>query len=322
MESSVKLYGDICKILKPRSDKKKAELWKVLKSYNIRSLGDCCSYGECVNKFIDAKKIEGCKHTTLNSYISTTKQFKAFLGEKINIDEITKDDVRKFLGWLENERHISKGSLQQKLGVLKNWFTWLEAEGYVYKNPAKTIMLKIPKPRRHTLTSSDVEKLQNACRTIKEKALFNFLLNTGCRVSEVVGLKLESIDWDKKEAVVFGKGSKYRTVFFDDATKKLLLENQADNKSEYLFYNEKNVYKPIQRFAIGQCLHRLGKRAGLDRNIHPHLLRHTFATNALEKGMPLTTIQQILGHSDISTTTIYAETSIEKAKGEYDKFFN
>lgn len=326
MEGDVKLYGELCKILKPRGDKKKNEIWKVLKKYQIRSLCDNHSFEDGKQKFLEARVIEGCSKSTVNNYRNTISRLSKWFIEKEgkvpDLEEITKDDIRLFLAYLENEKHLRGSSISLTLGVLKNWFMWLEYENYIYKNPAKTIMLKTHKEPRHALTEEEMTKLFNSCRTIKEKALLNFLVNTGCRVGEVIKLKIKDVDFDKNEALVFGKGSKYRTVFFNDETKQLLKENLSYNKSEYLFCSEKNEYRPVERFAIGQCLHRLGERAGIERNIHPHLLRHQFATRALERGMPLTTIQKLLGHSDISTTTIYAETSLTKAKDEYNQYFN
>lgn len=323
MESDVKLYGEIMKICKPRSEAKQQELWSVLKKYSIRTICDSNSFDTGYTKFIEAKTCEGCSRATISGYKQTIRIFKEWYGDNLpNLEEITKDDVRSFISYCENERGMKKNSVAQYLGVLKNWFMWLEYENYIFKNPAKTITYKVPKCPRHAPNDDDMEAIYKACRTTKEKALVNFLESTGCRVSEVASLKLENVDFDHNRATVVGKGNKTRTVFFNDETKKLLKQNQKKNKSKYLFYSEKNEYRPIERFAIEACIRRLSERAMLDKPIVVHSLRHRFATKALENGMDLISIQKLLGHSDLSTTQIYAEKNIELIRSDYNKVFN
>lgn len=322
MTGDVKLYGEICKVLRPKSEKKQKQLWDIIRKYNIRTICDSSSFDTGYKKFMEAKTCEGCSKSTLNSYKNTINAFKKYLDKDItNLEEITKDDIRGFLSQQE-AKGKKKTSIAQNLGVLKNFFMWLEYENYIFKNPAKTIMYKVPKVQKHALTTDELESIYKNCRTIKEKALIHFLANTGCRVSEVTGLKLSEVDFDKNIATVFGKGSKTRQVFFNDETKKYLKANQKKNKSQYLFYSEKNNRKPIERFAVEACVRRLGERIGLDRNLHPHIFRHSFATNALNSGMNLIDIQKLLGHSDLSTTQIYAERNIENIRNEYNRVFN
>ena len=145
-----------------------------------------------------------------------------------------------------------------------------------------------------------------------------FLVSSGCRLSEVSGIRMEDVNWRDRSVVVHGKGNKDRKVYFSVRAKLMLEEYIARRKGgDALFVSVKTPYPAMQPRAIQRVLGLIGDRVGL--HVHPHLLRHTFATLALAGGMDITVIQRLLGHEDTKTTLIYAELSQRTIQYEYER---
>lgn len=271
-----------------------------------------------VAAFLTAKRIDGLSKKTLENYRYTLGIF----AERVNrtATKITADDLRGYIAWLSEERGLKDGSLATHINTLRSFFSWLCAEDIIRKNP----MRKIKSPRfdrgrsRRALSQEQMEKLREACQTCKEQALIEFLVSSGCRLSEAAGLRLEDINWRERSAVVCGKGNKSRTVYFSVRAKLMLEKYLRQRKGgEALFASVKTPYSAMKPRAVQRALKRLGERAGI--HVHPHLLRHTFATQALAGGMDITVIQRLLGHEDTKTTLIYAELSGEAIRYQYNK---
>lgn len=160
----------------------------------------------------------------------------------------------------------------------------------------------------------------DGCRGYKEKALVEFLVSSGCRVSEVAGLRVDDIDWRDRKCKVIGKGNKERTVYFSVRAKLMLQLYIAERRGgEALFASSRAPYEPLTDRGIEKMISKLGKRIGMERPLYPHLMRHTFASHALNCGMELTIIQHLLGHSDPKTTLIYAEIDPIRVQYEYNR---
>ncbi|MFQ9125643.1 MAG: tyrosine-type recombinase/integrase [Butyricicoccaceae bacterium] len=137
------------------------------------------------------------------------------------------------------------------------------------------------------------------------------LVSSGCRVSEVAGLRVDDIDWRDRKCKVIGKGNKERTVYFSVRAKLMLqLYIEGRKGGEALFSSSRAPYEPLSDRGIEKIISKLGKRIGMERPLYPHLMRHTFASHALNCGMELTIIQHLLGHSDPKTTLIYAKSTL------------
>lgn len=148
-----------------------------------------------------------------------------------------------------------------------------------------------------------------------------FLVSTGCRLSEVAQLNVADLDFNNRSVTVTGKGNKERPVYFSIRARLMLQEYIKERKGgEGLFVSSKTPYLPLKPRAIQRIIHGLSVRAGLDARVHPHLLRHTFATHALNSGMDVTAIQQLLGHENISTTQIYAAMNEDVIRHQYNKY--
>ena len=174
---------------------------------------------------------------------------------------------------------------------------------------------------REALTSREVEKLRIACGTnVRDNAVLELFLATGCRVSEVVGMNVEDIDLQVGCVKVLGKGQKERIVFFNDRALEYLERYLADRKTGAVILSSRAPYQGLKKNALENIIRRIAKRAGLGKRVFPHLLRHTFATRALNKGMPLPTLCDLMGHASVETTRIYAKNGVGKIKYEYDMY--
>lgn len=168
-------------------------------------------------------------------------------------------------------------------------------------------------------TDTEVEKLRDSVENKKEKALIEFLLSTGCRVSEATRLNISDINFDTGECVVFGKGHKERTIYINDKTLyylKKYLNSRKSDESQALFLNKRG--SRMQKGTCEKILHTISERAGV-KNVHPHRFRRTFATNLLKRGVPIEHVQKLMGHTTLDMTMHYCTVSQENIKFEYKK---
>lgn len=238
------------------------------------------------------------------------------------INEITKDQLKTYL--LE-QTHLKPQSIAFKIKFIRSFFRWAVDEGYIVKNPAVTIQepktgIRVPK----FLTEEDVENLRESCNDRRERAIFEFLYNTGCRIGEAVNVNINDINWDKNSLIILGKNNKEREVYFTIKCRiwlKKYLETREDD-CPAMFVTIRN---PIRRLSIDMMriiLKTVAERSGIDENVYPHRLRHSFATHLLDNGAPMEAIQQLLGHAKMSTTEIYAQLSGEHRRKIYKKYFH
>ena len=171
---------------------------------------------------------------------------------------------------------------------------------------------------KQSLTDEEFERLVLACKDRREIALIYFLVNTGVRVSELANLTLSNVDFDRKRALVLGKRSKQRYVYFDSRTKVRLMDYIEHDRKDVTFENGRMIYKPdapliasekggyhaIKKNAIERIIRNIGEKSMIMR-IHPHLFRATYATNMLKKGVDIQVIAKLLGHSKVETTSLY-----------------
>lgn len=269
-----------------------------------------------MERYIASLRLEGKSEATLEQYKRAIEK----LSESINkhFKDITTNDIRCHLARYQTLRKVCKSTLDNERRYLSAFFRWLTVEEYIEKNPMLRIKkVKSEKKIKKAFSDLELEKLRGACRTKREKALIEFFLSTGCRVSEVVGLDIDHVDFNKKECVVFGKGGKERTVYLSERCQYYLEEYLASRKKQGVLFSGKKEER-WSKAAIEKCLKNMGERAGV-RNVHPHRFRRTFATNALNKGMQLQYVQRILGHTSMDTTLIYCVVDTENMKMEHRK---
>lgn len=169
-----------------------------------------------------------------------------------------------------------------------------------------------------------MEYIRQACTTNREKAIVEFLYSTGYRVSELAVVKKSDIDWNKKSVHLFGKGKKHRTSYLNAKAEVTLLEylKNRNDESEYLFVSERKPYGQLKRCAIEKIVRQIAERAisQVKKPVSPHIFRHTTATTALNNGMPIEGISQLLGHESVGATMIYAKVSTEDVQIGHKKY--
>lgn len=292
----------------------------ILADYRItRETGREGDLRKRITAFLAAKKIDGLSAKTLKNYREMLLAFAS--REDKPTARISADDIREYIGTLA-ERGLKDSSIQTHINTLRSFFSWLDMEDMIKRNPMRKIKsLKIDRAKaRRPLTQEQLERLRDGCRSYKEKALVEFLVSSGCRLSETVGIRVDAVDWQGRSVTVLGKGGKERTVYFSVRAKLMLQEYLAQRKGgDALFASSRAPYSPMTPRAIEKAMQKIGERAEINQRIHPHILRHTFASNAINAGMDITIIQRLLGHTDPKTTLIYAELSPRTVRYEYEK---
>lgn len=317
MDAKKELLNRLCELIPERG----AEIETILAGYSIvrESQRERSNLKKRINVFLTAKKIDGLSAKTLKNYREMLMAFAVQVDK--HVTKITTDDIRAYIGYL-GERGLKDSSIQTHINTLRSFFSWLDMEDVIRKNPMRKIKsLKIDRAKaRRPLTAEQLERLRDGCRSYKEKALVEFLVSTGCRLSEAVGVRVDAVDWQGRSVVVLGKGGKERTVYFSVRAKLMLQEYLAQRKGgDALFASSRAPYEAMKPRAIEKAIQKIGERAGEARRVHPHLMRHTFASNALNGGMDITIIQHLLGHTDPKTTLIYAELAPRTVKYEYER---
>lgn len=278
---------------------------------------------EVVKIYLVCKKIEGLSQRTLDTYLRMLKLF--FREMKKPLPQITTNEIRVYLFGYQQQRGCSNRSLDKYRQYLASFFSWAADEGYVQCNPMRTIpAIKYEKKPRINLTQLELEYLRQSCQTPRERAIIEFLFSTGCRVSELSGVKMSDIDWTARTVHLFGKGSKHRTSFINakcEITLKAYLKTRSDN-CEYLFVTERKPYRQLKKDALEKIVRKVSSRTSseMQKHVTPHILRHTTATLALQNGMPIADISKLLGHEKIDTTMIYAHTCMESVQAGHRKY--
>ena len=276
--------------------------------------------GDTTGAFISAKRIEGCSEKTLSYY---RKTIEAMLnGISKSAQQITTNDLRKYLTSYQVQRRSSKVTIDNIRRILSSFFSWLEDEDYIVKSPVRRIhKVKTAKVVKDTYSDETLELMRDNCATARDLAMIDLLASSGMRVGEMVTLNREDINFNERECVVIGKGNKERLVYFDARTKIHLqkyLEGRADNDPA-LFVSLKAPYERLMIGGVETRLRELGRRLNIPK-VHPHKFRRTLATSAIDKGMPIEQVQQLLGHQKIDTTMHYAMVKQQNVKLAHRKY--
>ena len=292
------------------------------------------NFYDALNKFLRYLKLEKqySIHTSTN-YKRDINQFEKFLNEQYDyllndIGKVSQAVIREYLSTMIISG-ISRRSVARKLSALRSFFKYLFRQGDIQKTPTDNISApKLNKPLPKFLTIKEIDRLVNAIDrdTITGKriyALIEVLYSTGMRVSEVVNLKHEEIQWQDGIVRVIGKGKKERLVMLGSAALSMLKnyigDAGYDRKSsvEYVFRNK--FGRQLNVKTVQTDISTLAKVAGINRDVTPHVLRHSFATHMLDAGADLRSVQELLGHVSLSTTQIYTHVTPERLKKAYEK---
>lgn len=269
---------------------------------------------------------------TISSYLRDLEKFRIFLKNNSieNYCELSKEQILDFLQILYKNQ--SESSVSRILSTLRSFYKFLVIEKVCRKNPWVQVSSPI-KPIKIlvVLNIEEVKKFLESipCSTeleVRNKAMFEILYSCGLRVSELVNLRLQNIDFDEELLRFMGKGDKERITPVGDMgmlfLKKYLRTGrykiEKERKSDYVFLNKNG--KKMTRQGFWKILKKYARRLNIDKNLYPHIFRHSFATHMLQRGADLRTVQELLGHSSISTTEIYTNLDKEHIKEVYFRY--
>lgn len=273
-----------------------------------------------IELFLSAKRIEGCSEKSLKYYKATIKSMIDSISKEIK--HIQTDDIRNYLTEYQEQKKSSRVTIDNIRRILSSFFSWLEDEDYILKSPVRRIhKIKTVSSIKETYSDEALELMRDNCSEIRDLAMIDMLASTGMRVGEMVLLNRNDIDFNERECIVFGKGNKERIVYFDARTKIHLqnyLESRTDNNPA-LFVSLKSPHERLKIGGIEVRLREYGKKLGLQK-VHPHKFRRTLATMAIDKGMPIEQLQQLLGHRKIDTTLQYAMVKQSNVKIAHRKY--
>lgn len=275
---------------------------------------------ECYQVYFVTRKIEGMSMKTLQLYDLYLKDF--FLAMNKDIKEISANDIRVYLYKTQEKRNLSNRTLDSRRSTIHAFLEWAANEEYINRNPCRNIKrIKYERKKKKPLTPIEMEMLRNACETVRDKALVEFFYSTGCRVTECERMNIDDVDFSKKEVYLFGKGDKHRPSFLN-AKAELALKNYLEVRNlddPALFVGERKPHGRLKKAAIEKRFRELGKKSGIKRRVHPHLIRHTSATDARDHGMPIEEIKEFLGHASIATTLEYADVTEATIKSSHKR---
>lgn len=297
-----------------------AVLQKHLSHFEKTEKEDTAEKKDMLPVFIATKRVEGCSEKSLRYYESTIRNML----ESINKPEcqITTEDLRSYLDTYQRRGTVSKVTLDNVRRILSSFFAWLEDEDYIVKSPVRRIhKVKTGKTVKETYTDESLEMMRDHCDNLRDLAMIDLLASTGIRVGELVKLNRSDVDFENRECIVFGKGNKERKVYFDARTKIHLQRYLAERSDENdaLFVSLLNPFERLQISGVEIRLRKIGRELNFQK-VHPHKFRRTLATMAIDKGMPIEQVQQLLGHQSIDTTLQYAMVNQNNVKESHRKY--
>lgn len=270
--------------------------------------------------FIGKMRFENYAKSTIDQYERFLRTLLAYVGKPVK--QIRDFDIVNCLNHYEEATGISASTKNHKRLIVSSFFSFLHGRGYISVNPMATVdSIKYISEVREALSPREVEKMRIACgENVRDNALLELFLATGCRVSEVVGMRVENINLKDGFVKVLGKNKKERIVFFTDRALEYLDLYLAGRRQGPVILSCRAPFQGLKKNALENIIRKIKSKAGIERRVFPHLLRHTFATRALNRGMPLPSLCDMMGHASIDTTRIYAKNCRGKLKYEYDMY--
>lgn len=282
-----------------------------------------------IEKFLEYLEFEKkYSDNTISSYERDLREFSSYINSrKVDYKNMKYKDVTDYLIYLSN-RDYKSSSINRHLSSIRSFYEFLVKSGETKSSPFKLISgPKKEKKLPNYLKYDEFLDLLDACDEtnlgVRNRLILELLFATGLRVSELVGVKIKDIDFKNREIKVTGKGNKSRIVYFNKTSQEVMSkyvltarqELLKGKKNEYLFIN--HLGNQITRRGIADVLEKLILKSSLKHKISPHTLRHTFATLLLNEGMDIREVQELLGHSRLSTTSIYTHVSNEELRRVY-----
>lgn len=261
---------------------------------------------------------------TIETYLINFNKYSKYCDNN-NIDIINVEyiDLLNYLTYLKEKEHYTPKSINTIISMLKSFYNYLLLDGYIENNPTSLLKSpKIPKKLPNYLSEEEISKLFYSIDTSKNLGKRNYLLllllyDTGVRVSELINIRINDIDFENKTIKIIGKGDKERLVYFTSDALAVILDYLRENNKNYLFSNQKGT--PITRNEVYNIVVRCCEEAGINKHVTPHMIRHSFATHMIINDADIMSVKTILGHSNVTTTQIYTHFNKKDLKRKYDE---
>ena len=280
------------------------------------------SLPDAVRLYIASKSVESLKKGTLQNYLSTLSRFFAIVRHQV--EEVTSADCRLWLNWYKTTCSVKTSTYENKRIILNSFFEWCVDEDIIRRSPMRHIRpIRVDDPERLPMTPVELEKVRNSCQSLREKAMVDFLYSTAARVSEFTALNIADVDFAEHTVHIrCGKGGKGRTTFLNaeaEVSLRAYLASRSDS-CPALFVTCRGARRRMGKKAAEQEVSRIVSRCELSVHVTPHVFRHTAASLALQRGMPIDQVQKWLGHARIQTTLRYAKTLNYDVKISHQKY--
>lgn len=261
-----------------------------------------------VDIFLDEKRLSSSA-TTMHQYTLILHRYQKFLGKPV--ENAIRPEIVRYLNHLMFERKLSRTTVANILSVIRSFYSFMVQSEYMASDPTKGISsIKIDKKAPVYLTQAEIRDLIDSAVEPRDNLIVKMLYATGVRISELVNIKKSDIDFDRDTIKVFGKGAKERIVLIPDGLSSSLRAycEQLDDDSKLFDLTTRTVQRDIKILAV---------RAGINKHVTPHKLRHSFATHMLQNGGSVVAIQKLLGHTSLNTTQIYTHYNVDDLKEMY-----
>lgn len=263
------------------------------------------SWRDALEDYLASKALGGKSFETLKRYRYELTRLLSYVNKKV--EDITSADISAYMRVYKRIRGVSNQTLKNVRAVYSSFFTWLRDRDWITRNPILMVEeIKVEKKIKKPFTDEERERMFRKCKTLRDKAMVEFLYSTAVRVSELTLLSISDVQFTSQDLLVIGKGSKERKVYLNDRSSMYLreyLQSRTDDNSA-LFVSQKSPHRRLSKTGVEDVIRRLGKLAGV-ADAYPHRFRRTAATNALNRGMPVQEVAQMLGHEKLETTMIY-----------------
>ena len=271
--------------------------------------------------WLATKRLENCSPGTLANYGRCIRMMLERLNRRLR--DITTNDLRYYLATYQDERQVGLSYMETMRHMITSFFGWLTDEGYIDRDPSRRLRrIKVPEVIKKPYSAAELEALKRHAGSQRDLALLEIMYSTGARIGEIVALDRSQINLTGRDAVIYGqKGKKERYVYLTESCcyhLKRYLDSRTDDNPA-LFVGSRAPFRRLTKSAVQAMLRKLGAVTGVD-HVHPHRFRRTLATDALERGVPIEQVQEILGHSKIETTRIYCTVTEEAVRSSFRRF--
>lgn len=280
------------------------------------------SWMDDLEDFLMSKALEGKSPETVKRYRYELSRLLSYINK--GVADVLPGDISGYMRMYKKIRQISNQTLKNVRMVYSSFFGWLRDRDRIRKNPMILVEdVKVEQVLRKPYTDEERERMLRECKTLRDKAMLEFLYSTAVRVSELARLDRNDIHFGSKNLIVYGKGSKERRVYINDRTNmyiKEYMQSRTDDNNA-LFVSIKEPHDRLTKAGIEDIIRRIGRRAGVEK-AHPHRFRRTALTNALNRGMPLQEAMILAGHAKPETTMRYCTVDQEAVQYHHRKYLS